>query len=471
MQTCKRQTETRDSQPSFWSNTGVTDHSANPGRFRRFKLVALILVLFLCGFVAWNLRTPRQDPQIDAIRKAGYPVTPKELDEWYQRPPDAQNATLIYTNAFAKIAAASNAFDQITGWTMPKRGEPIATGDKNEFNALLGTNREPLVLLDSATALPNYRYPLDMTGGFNIVLSHLPAIKHAVTILCARAVLETAEGNSEAATQSFLSAGHLAGSLTVEPLLISQLVECANWAVVSKRTEWSLNAGNFSPDQLERLQRMFAAAENNAFYRGLAGERVCGCAVFDDAKSQAGLLANPLGSPSSGDKLKMQLAIDALKATGIFQKDRSFYLSQMSNLIAVAKLPYPDRFTASQNLSLVAPNKFYLISRMLLPALGKSISRDANRTAIMRVTETALAIERFRRSNSNSLPENLAELVPAYLAAVPQDPFDGKPLRFKKRDQGYVVYSVGSDLQDDGGAERDPKKMGARSDITFILEQ
>ena len=34
-------------------------------------------------------------------------------------------------------------------------------------------------------------------------------------------------------------------------------------------------------------------------------------------------------------------------------------------------------------------------------------------------------------------------LVPVYLPAVPPDPWNGKPLRYKKLARGYVIYSVG----------------------------
>jgi len=36
----------------------------------------------------------------------------------------------------------------------------------------------------------------------------------------------------------------------------------------------------------------------------------------------------------------------------------------------------------------------------------------------------------------------LAALVPDYLSAVPRDPLDNQPLRFKKFLRGYVVYSI-----------------------------
>jgi hypothetical protein len=56
------------------------------------------------------------------------------------------------------------------------------------------------------------------------------------------------------------------------------------------------------------------------------------------------------------------------------------------------------------------------------------------------------------------------------MAAVPTDPFDGKPLRFKPLANGYVIYSVGDDRRDNGGTQYD--FTGAkRSDVTFIVER
>jgi hypothetical protein len=65
----------------------------------------------------------------------------------------------------------------------------------------------------------------------------------------------------------------------------------------------------------------------------------------------------------------------------------------------------------------------------------------------------------------------LNELVPTYLSSLPRDPFDGEPLRFKRRASGYVVYSIGSDLRDDGGDEGEPQKRILARDVTFILER
>lgn len=68
-----------------------------------------------------------------------------------------------------------------------------------------------------------------------------------------------------------------------------------------------------------------------------------------------------------------------------------------------------------------------------------------------RAARVAVAIERYRRDHDDAVPATLDALVPAYLTALPLDPFADAPLRFLRTDTTYVVYSVGPDGRDDGG--------------------
>src|SRR5439155_22126196 len=64
--------------------------------------------------------------------------------------------------------------------------------------------------------------------------------------------------------------------------------------------------------------------------------------------------------------------------------------------------------------------------------------------AKFRAAVVALAAERFRQAEGR-WPTSLDELVPQYLAAVPRDPFDLRPLKLARRPDGLVIYSVGPD--------------------------
>ena len=59
------------------------------------------------------------------------------------------------------------------------------------------------------------------------------------------------------------------------------------------------------------------------------------------------------------------------------------------------------------------------------------------------------------QKNEGKLPEELQSLVPKYLAAIPDDPYDGKSFRYVP--SMAVVYSVGKDLKDSGGSSKLPE--------------
>ncbi len=56
--------------------------------------------------------------------------------------------------------------------------------------------------------------------------------------------------------------------------------------------------------------------------------------------------------------------------------------------------------------------------------------------------------------------------------AVPLDPFDGMPLRYKPADQQVLIYSVGPDRMDNGGYRKaDGNNFRDGTDIVFILRR
>jgi hypothetical protein len=82
--------------------------------------------------------------------------------------------------------------------------------------------------------------------------------------------------------------------------------------------------------------------------------------------------------------------------------------------------------------------------------LTAALESDLRNAALRASAEAGLAAARYRRLHG-AWPASLEALVPALLAGVPQDPFDGAPLRYKAGPEAALVYSVGSDLKDDGG--------------------
>lgn len=88
---------------------------------------------------------------------------------------------------------------------------------------------------------------------------------------------------------------------------------------------------------------------------------------------------------------------------------------------------------------------------MIMPATSRFFELWMRSLGENRAARAILATERFRLRQGR-WPEQLSDLVPEFLDAVPQDPFDNKPLRFEIREGDICIWSIGEDLRDDGGA-------------------
>ena len=95
-----------------------------------------------------------------------------------------------------------------------------------------------------------------------------------------------------------------------------------------------------------------------------------------------------------------------------------------------------------------------LLVALLLPA--PSIAQQAEDRAVQqrRNLRVALALAHFHGEHAR-YPEQLTDLVPEHLPELPPDLFSGQPLKYAQIDQGYLLYSIGPNGEDDGGRDRD----------------
>ena len=75
---------------------------------------------------------------------------------------------------------------------------------------------------------------------------------------------------------------------------------------------------------------------------------------------------------------------------------------------------------------------------------------QAHAAAFLRLLICDVAIRSYRLEQGK-LPGDLRQLVPDYLAVLPEDPFSRAPLVYRLEDEGYMLYSVGLNRRDDGG--------------------
>jgi hypothetical protein len=85
----------------------------------------------------------------------------------------------------------------------------------------------------------------------------------------------------------------------------------------------------------------------------------------------------------------------------------------------------------------------YSFGYIACPGLSRAGCRVAVTEACLREAEIAIALERYRRKQSN-LPDSLAALIPNYLAAIALDPL-GQPVKYQRESaDAYNLTSLGN---------------------------
>src|SRR6185437_3926299 len=443
-------------------------------------LAGFAVILLVFGF--WRLRLGGAvRSEVAAIRAKGLPVDWKDLEHWPMTVPDDRNAALVFGKALDMVDDKSR--DKIPRLVLPVRDAAITNRDA--IAEWVHSNAAAMEIIYGITNAASSRYPVEYTDGPNALLPHLAGIKTFAELFACDALLKADQKDSVGAARDIEASIILSQSLDAEPILISQLVSIAVLSITTANLERTFARTSLTDEQLLQLSKDFTTAEaTNRFWMAMVGERASGNEMLrllnDDPRAFIIMANKRTTEDEQTDVPPRYYRGYFISLSGFWVRDRDFFLRAMeTNIVAFAATPPASlRFTNElDGIETNALRTFHMVSAMLLPAFGKVVLRDADVRAELRTAITAMAVERWRAAHEEKVPDSLTELVPDFLPAVPQDPFDGQPLRFKKLAKGYVVYSIGPNGQDDGGKERIPYSIKVpqeernRYDITFIVER
>jgi hypothetical protein len=152
-------------------------------------------------------------------------------------------------------------------------------------------------------------------------------------------------------------------------------------------------------------------------------------------------------------------------------------LRQFDEAISAAKQPWPRPLDEAARLDRTFPrtsNRGSLVSTVV-GGVGRNVANGQLQFYANSVAETlartnasigALAIARWRTDHGGAVPASLRDLGPKYVSVPLVDPYSGGELKYIADAQGYRVYSVGSNRQDDGGVweQRSDLQVSRRGD-------
>jgi hypothetical protein len=254
-----------------------------------------------------------------------------------------------------------------------------------------------------------------------------------------------------------------AHSMGDEPTMIGLLVRVAIMEIALAPLERGMAQVDLPPAELqalqETLQREFDAPR---LMWAMRGERAISMdmieATHDGRLPRSNLVAGMQGWRAwVPNWLPMPLA-----------RDRAAYLRGMNAIVEASKQPVEKQLDAMDLALNTWKSRDWLLAGMANGCI-KTTWAHARGQARMRCALVALAAERYRQEH-DAWPASLETLVQGgQLKAVPLDPFDGQPLRYKRLADGVLVYSVGHDRADDGGNIDRTNPIGLGVDLGFRL--
>jgi len=183
--------------------------------------------------------------------------------------------------------------------------------------------------------------------------------------------------------------------------------------------------------------------------------------------SMTGMLT---GSP----KGKLEAWWEDVSGEKEFRRSHGPWIRVMTEIVEIAKLPVeqqrPKVKSYVRSIDEKAAKRELPVYVGLMVPMAQSFGESSWRNqALLRCAIVALAVERYRIAHGH-WPDSLLSLVPEFLAKVPLDPYDAKPLHYGRLADGVVIYSIGPDETDNGGKiDRKYPRQEKGTDIGFQL--
>ncbi|MFO0879020.1 MAG: hypothetical protein U0840_16880 [Gemmataceae bacterium] len=419
-------------------------------------LCLFTLALGLARFFYDQVRTTRTlQERVDALDASDPNWRLHALVESRPHPPAGKNSAELVVRVARMIPKGrpAPAVDEALADVEPPellRPEKLKILD-DELTVLAGAVAEARRLAD----MPEGRHELDLgPNPLMTLLQDQQDTRMSAQILRLDAWSLAQKKQTDAALLSARATVNAGRSLGEEPYAISQLIRVACISVGLSSMERSLALGEASDAELSKVQELLRLEDQHPTWRLIMrGERAVAFATIE------GMLAGKIPvrealdmGPSSSNELTWREKIFGLTRTDMLRQQASL-LDLFGEMSETGDLSETEQVTRLKEIEARIKTRYQgeRLVRMLMPSMMQMEDAMRRMKAQVRCMDALVGAERYR-VQTGKWPESLEAIPKALLPQAPIDPYDGKPLRLRRTADGIVVYSVGKDGVDQGGA-------------------
>ncbi len=372
---------------------------------------------------------------------------------------DANNAAVLYESAVLMLkgqpAGEKSLYEQLTGRLWDRLG-------KAERKELIGREAvaNALALVEQGTRRPACQFEQD--NGRVLKVQDAPPlenIRNLGAILMARADFEAGAGNAGRAWDLLVTQLRMADSLRGDPSSATQFTRLVltGWA---GRTIQSL-CETMVPDQehVRTIDDLLKRQDDlQPLIRAVDGERLLVGEWFFSLPREE--LDKILWKEKEQDRNKItppgvlrfnhRVSFLVLAFKPRLIADHATYLQMMRKRVQLLQEPYrswreTDRFMEVSGR--------HFLAHKLIGISGHDKWFYCRSLTSLRLTRAGLALLQYKQAHG-AFPQTLDVLGLQGLT----DPYTDKPLPYRPEGEGFVIYSVGDDLKDNGGTPPRPRE-------------
>ncbi len=401
---------------------------------------------------------------VEHCRRDGLPMDLAELIRTRAAVAPDRNAAVLYLQACTNLLnrpEINRLATNLVCATRPSASDAKAAGE------LTRRNRKALDLLHRAATLSESNYSLQTNETPASISRQLGPIADCADLLVLETLDRAITGSPGGSAESVAAILKLGDSLAKEPSFAAQNRRALCNSMAFDAVAWLLQSAHLNDQALAKLAAAFKNTEQTTDYTGAYMHELCEALQTEPARC---IDVEFSDRPFVAAAYKALVVITDREAA-----DKLYYGKNTLAYLKALKNPYPLRLQMlpDPNKALACANRHgYFVSAYPLAWRNALAMSQAENCARLRVVQAALAIERFRLASQGDLPQRLNAIVPQFASSLPEDPFDGYPLRYSCSAGGFVIYSLGKDRKDNGGEPRHPGQPWADSyDISIRVQQ
>lgn len=401
------------------------------------------------------MQHPAYPAEVASAKQAGIPTT---LADLYTPAPTTDNAA-PYILEIGRRLKERPLTDKERASLFLSLGRPITQTEWRSAEALLKNRHDILALTDRALTQSRCVFPdqSKVADPAAILMPELSVSRSAVRFITLQSLVMAKEGRFLQAVQSEDRGFRMADDIGSDPLLMGLLTAEACDTIILRGMQKILAMSQGDPVVAAAVAR---SIDTHWHERSVAYALKTEFA-FDNAnieylrKQGPGVLAAWAGINNAAASVP---AMSPRVWNAYMDISGTYTLKLMRRAIDVADQPYPQSSAALSVLDADVEDtkkppaaSFKVIAEVLFPMTAGLSDHRAGIRACADITRSASAVFLWK-SRHGTYSESLAQAI----APVPADPFDLKPLRYRREGTGFVIYSVGKTGKYDGA--RLPKK-------------